>query len=232
MPVRAVFFDLGGTLIGNNLSTFETFQKILESAGFSISIPQVEEAFTRVKEGEGAIFYQLLGKIPPTELYGLWDSMILRALGIEDDGTLASTVDSQWFAVSSPFVYSDVVPFLIFLKENGIKTGIISNAYQEEIREILEIVGLDPEFDVIVGGDTIKKVKPDPGVFQYAMETLGIHPGEALYVGDEVERDYTAAERAGLMPFLVIRAQSEDLPEGVRTITTFAALQKVVEDLI
>jgi FMN phosphatase YigB (HAD superfamily) len=232
MPVRAVLFDLGGTLVGNNLSICETFHKILESAGISISIQQVEEAFTRVEEGEGAIFHQLLGKIPPAELYSLWDSMVLRALGIEDDGTLASTIDSHWIAVSSPFVYSDVVPFLGFLKERGIKTGIISNGYREEIQRILEIVGLDPEFDVIVGGDTIKRVKPDHCVFQYAVETLGIQPGEALYVGNIVEKDYTAAEKAGLIPFLVVRSQKEDLPEGVRTVTTFAALQRVVEDLV
>jgi FMN phosphatase YigB (HAD superfamily) len=232
MPVRAVLFDLGGTLIGNNLDTFETFHRILESAGISIPVQQVEEAFSRVKEGEGAIFYQLMGKIPPAELYGLWDSMILRALGVEDDGTLAGIIDNQWIAVSSPFVYSDVAPFLGFLKERGIKTGIISNAYQEEIQMILEIVGLDPEFDVIVGGDTIKRVKPDPCVFQYAVETLGIHPGEALYVGNVVEKDYTAAEKAGLIPFLIIHSQREDLPEGVRTVTTLTALQKVVEDLI
>ncbi|MGC1120224.1 MAG: HAD family hydrolase [Candidatus Methanofastidiosia archaeon] len=231
MPVRAVLFDLGGTLIGNNLNTFEIFHKILESAGISVSVQKVEETFIRVKEGEGVIFDQLLGKIPSIELYSLWDSMVLRALGIEDDGALARTIDSQWIAASSPFAYHDVAPFLAFLREKGIKTGIISNGYQEEIQRILEIVGLDPQgFDVIVGGDTIKRAKPDPCVFQYAVETLGITPNEAMYVGNLMEKDYTAAERAGLIPFLVIRSPRGDLLEGVRTVATLTALQKVVED--
>ncbi|MBU7037502.1 MAG: HAD-IA family hydrolase [Theionarchaea archaeon] len=233
MPVRAVLFDLGETLVGNNLNTFETFHRILESAGFTVSVRQVEEAFHLLKDGEGVVFDQLQGKIPPQDLYSLWDSMVLRALGIEDDGTLAIAIDNQWNAVSSPFAYPDVAPFLAFLKERGIKTGIVSNAYQEEIQDILEIVGLDPrEFGVIVGGDTVHRAKPDPYIFQYAVETLGIPPSEAIFVGNQMEKDYTAAEKAGLVPFLVLRSSSGTLPEGIRTVTTLEALYEVVEEHI
>lgn len=217
--------------MGNDLNIYETFHRILESQGISVSAQQVEEVFVRVKAGEGLIFDQLLGKIPPNELYCLWDSMILRALGIEDDGTLAHIIDSEWNTISAPFVYPDVVPFLSFLKKRGIRTGIISNAYQEEIQRILEMVGLDPlEFDIIVGGDTVKRVKPDPLVFQYAVEALEIAPVEALYVGNLMEKDYSAAEKAGLIPFLVLRSPSDDLPEGTKAVTSLEALQDVMRD--
>ena len=76
---------------------------------------------------------------------------------------------------------------------------------EEEIKEICNDVGLTRFFDVIVGVDTVKVAKPDPHIFYYALGTLGITPGEAVYVGNDVEKDYKGSQKVGMHPLLIVR---------------------------
>ena len=108
------------------------------------------------------------------------------------------------------------------------KTAIVSSIYEQEIEKMLDMGGLDRGlFDVIVGADTIQRKKPDPEIFQYALENLGIRPEEALYVGDDLEKDYRAAEIVGMIPLFLARRE-DDVPGDVRRITS---LRSVIEYL-
>ncbi|NIU82600.1 MAG: HAD-IA family hydrolase, partial [Candidatus Korarchaeota archaeon] len=71
------------------------------------------------------------------------------------------------------------------LKQRGLKIGLISTAYEEEIHFIIEKADLEKTtFDIIVGVNTIRKVKPDPDIFNYAISRLKVKPEEAIFVGD------------------------------------------------
>lgn len=224
MSIKAVFFDLGDTLIESSSSAFETFQKILKTQGVYVSVEEVENAFTAAREELGDKFEQLIGRIPSSEFYRMWDSCVLKALRITDNGDLARIIHEQWSTTIKIMMFPDVKPTLTILKGKGIKTGIISNAYEEEIREICEGVGLDELFfDIIVGSDTAQKAKPDPEIFTYALRKLKITPEEAIFVGNDLEKDYNGAKRAGMNPFLIVRGDAET-PEPVTYIRSLRDL--------
>ena len=60
-------------------------------------------------------------------------------------------------------------------------------------------------FDVTVGADVARKPKPYKEIFLYALNMLGVLPQDALFVGDNPELDYEAAEKVGLKPLLIDR---------------------------
>ncbi len=224
MPTKAVLFDLGGTLIENVLNPFETFQKILENRGIRVTVEDVERAFTATGEELGDRFVQLAGKIPFIELYRTWNLYVLKVLGVEDEN-LAKKVNEQWLNVCGIAVYSDVPEILVYLRERGIKTGIISNAYEEEIYQICEMADMDTNlFDVIVGADTVENMKPGPEIFLHALHVLGVAPEEAIYVGNSLEKDYRGAEKAGLKPVLLLR-EGKGIAADCRCIGSLAGLK-------
>jgi putative hydrolase of the HAD superfamily len=218
MPVRAVLFDLGGTLIQTSLNTFETFQKILENQGVNVSTAEIERAFAAAEEELGDEFKQKIGKVSPSRIYEIWDSHVLKALEIEDDGSLGRIIDEKWLETTNITVFPDVQPTLAFLERNRIKTGIISNAYEEEIYQICDMVDLRRAcFNIIVGADTAKKIKPDPEIFKYAARMLKISPEEAIFVGNDIEKDYKGAKNAGMNPFLIARSDAA-VPKSIHCI--------------
>ncbi len=229
MPIKAVLFDLGDTLIRNKLTTSETFQKILEHKGIHVTVEEVEKAYGEANQKYGSEFQELAGKIPLSELYTRWDTHVLDALGVEDDGNLAREVNRMWFLTSDVEIFPDVNPALTMLRYKGVKTGIVSNAYEEEVQQLLEIVGLNKDFfDLIVGADTIKRGKPDPEIFMYAVKKLRMRPEEAIFVGNSVEKDYRGAERVGMSPLLIERSHAQ-VPEKVRYVRILLSLKDYLE---
>lgn len=228
MSIKGVLFDLGDTLIEASPSVFETFQKILASEEVYVSVDQVKQAFSAAEEELGDKFMQQVGKMPITTFFGIWNFHVLKALNITDRA-LARKINQQWYNTIEIALFPDVVPILTDLKRKGIKTGIITSAYEKEIQKICEIVALDRSlFDVVVGSDTIKRAKPEPDIFVYALNILGIIPEEAIYVGDNLKKDYKASENVGMNPLLIVR-HDNDVPENVEYITGLTSLLDYLE---
>jgi len=108
--------------------------------------------------------------------------------------------------------------------------GIISTAYEQDIEAITQKTGLQKElFEIIVGADTLKKTKPDPEVFKYALTRLKVKPQETLFVGDEIDADYRGAENAGIHALLIQR--TENRTSQTSDLSTIASLEEVFKYL-
>ena len=99
----------------------------------------------------------------------------------------------HFFAARNAVIpYDDVLPGLLRLKGRAL-LGSISNGNAD-----LQAIGLAHHFQVSVAAHQLGVAKPDAAIFHAACEQLGVAPGEALYVGDDVLLDVQAAQRAGL----------------------------------
>ena len=111
-------------------------------------------------------------------------------------------------------VYEDVVPLLAAIKKDMIKVAVISNM-DSRFQHIMDGLGLDDFFDksnTFLSYDMLME-KPDPGVFIYARHKM-IHgdDGYCWHVGDEVKKDYIAANKVkGWKGFLIDRDNSRKL---------------------
>lgn len=89
------------------------------------------------------------------------------------------------------------------LRRRGYRLGVISNA-DGRIDPLLESVGLREHFEVVVDSGLVGIDKPDPRIFQHALERMGgIDPPEAVYVGDIYEIDVVGARAAGMRAILI-----------------------------
>lgn len=219
MTIKAVLFDLGGTLIKFDVvHPGEVFQRILISLGISRSLDETKTAFLNAeKEAKDLNLLSSFGKMDREEYWNQWDALVLKHLGIAENVELAGIVQSKWFDFVNFTLYPEVKDVLMELQQRGLKLGLISTAYEEEIHLNLEMVNLEKApFDIIVGVDTIKKVKPNPDIFNYAISKLNVKPEEAIFVGDNVEADYEGAKNAGIHALLIDRTEKQQ--SGLRKI--------------
>jgi HAD superfamily hydrolase (TIGR01509 family) len=158
------------------------------------------------------------GKMKLQEYWPKWDSLVLKHLNIADSEELANLVHSMWFDHVDCTSYPEVKEVLTKLKQMELKVGLVTTAYEEEIDLILDKAKLTKKtFDIIVGADTIKKVKPHADVFRHALKMLKVEAKEAVFVGDSIDADYRGAQKAGLRAILLTRRGNHQ-EQGFKTI--------------
>jgi HAD superfamily hydrolase (TIGR01549 family) len=215
-----VLFDLGGTLVeADAVHPGEIFRRILAYMGISKSLDETKNAVLNAdKEAKDSNLVSLFGKIQCEEYWRKWDSLVLKHLGLEENEELAKTVHSRWFDFLGFTLYPDSEEVQRELRLRGLKLGLVSNGYEEEIHLILEKVNLEKAtFDIIVGVDTVQCMKPHPDVFKYALKKLKVKPEETVFVGDDVERDYRGATNACMHALLIDRKEKQK-QSGLKTI--------------
>ena len=217
--VKAVLFDLGGTLI-KTAEIPHVMKRILEDCGINRSLEDVSIAWKKVDKGLN--FRDLTGLLD--EFWVQWNVRILRNLQV-NSGTrrLAEFIITRWWDYSDVTLFPDAQKILPLLKEKGLKIGVVTNGLQSDVDEILPKVGLQDFFDVVVVIDTLRKMKPDVEVFHYALQRLETAASKAVFVGDELEADYKGARGAGLTVYLIDR-DGKVHDEGVNRISSLEDL--------
>lgn len=107
-----------------------------------------------------------------------------------------------WDAASPGVPTEGILSFLSFLKEQGIRTGVISNiTYCEEaVKERIDNLITNHEFEFIIATSAYVFRKPNKRIFELALEKADLKPSEVWYIGDNYECDVVGARNAGLFP--------------------------------
>jgi putative hydrolase of the HAD superfamily len=202
MKYKAVLFDLGGTLV-KTAGIPEIFRRILESFGSRVDIDLIEKAY----EANKIRFDVEAGQVELGESFWTkWNANLLIEVGIENDTEhLARRISDAWWNHAGLQLYSDVLPTVTNLSTKKIPTGIVTNALRNDYEQILRRLRIEQYFDIVVGTDDCRAAKPDPRIFEYALEKLNLEPSETIFVGDDVRRDYEGSKKAGMKPLLISR---------------------------
>jgi 2-haloalkanoic acid dehalogenase type II len=217
MKYRAVLFDLGGTLV-NTVDVSEIFRRILETFGFRVDVDEIRKALEINRSNLDVEAGQVeLGE----SFWTKWNANLLIDVGIESDTEhLARRISDAWWNHSGLQLYPDVMPTLASLRTKKILIGIVTNALRNDYEQILQRLKIEQYFDVVVGTDDCRAAKPNPKIFQYALEKLKLKPSETIFVGDDLRRDYEGSKKAGMKPLLISRQRkaSKDI-ESVSELT-------------
>jgi putative hydrolase of the HAD superfamily len=81
-------------------------------------------------------------------------------------------------------LHPDTVPFLESLRDRGVRTAIVSNC-ADNTRPHLQLTGLSALVDELVLSCEVGRAKPDPAIFEIALERLGVSAADALFVDDQ-----------------------------------------------
>ena len=112
---------------------------------------------------------------------------------------------------------SEATNVLLSLKAAGMRIAVVSNTEDGRAKESLALANLASHFEIVIDSHMVGRSKPDKEIFQFALDGLGLDPGEAAYVGDSYGYDVIGARRAGLYPILLDRMGAyESEPELTR----------------
>ncbi|APW98031.1 haloacid dehalogenase [Halobiforma lacisalsi AJ5] len=76
--------------------------------------------------------------------------------------------------------------------------GVVSDVDDHEGKRILEAFGIRDRFDSITTSEEVGRTKPDPAIFETALEKAGVAPDRALMIGDRYDHDVAGADAAGM----------------------------------
>jgi 2-haloalkanoic acid dehalogenase type II len=118
--------------------------------------------------------------------------------------------------------YPDAAPALRDLRARGLRAVVASN-WDCSLDEVLRRAGLRDLVDGVVASAKVGAAKPDPRLFEAALELAGCTPADAVHVGDSPDKDVAGAEAAGVRAVLIDR----DAASG-GAITTLEQLPSVL----
>ncbi|MFC2162830.1 HAD family hydrolase [Candidatus Altiarchaeota archaeon] len=178
--IKAVLFDLDGVLVDSEVISRKASDKILADAGIFQTEQERKRVFGRrtLDNYRDAIEARGLD-VDPQELVGK-KNQLFKKLIIGELKPLPGVLD-----------------FIGLIKDNELKTAVVSSSPLERVNASLEEVGLLLEFDFIISGDCVSKGKPDPEPFLLAAEMLKVHPGGCIVVED-AQAGIDAGKAAGM----------------------------------
>ena len=187
VPLRAVLFDLDGTLLDTAADISLALNRAIAEFGWA----PVAASDTRNLIGRGGpMLVQRAAELQQRPLDATTQTAIVERF-FHHYGELQGTDESA----ARPF--PGAAEGLRGLHEAGLRTAIVTNKQQRFGIALAKRLGLAPWVDVYVGGDSCVRRKPDPMPVLFACGSLQVAPSEALLVGDSIN-DVMAARGAAV----------------------------------
>lgn len=95
--------------------------------------------------------------------------------------------------------FANLIEMLETLKRKNLKLGIITNGKGQFQMDNIKALGIENYFDTILVSEWEGIKKPDPEIFERALERLTISPKESIFVGDHPVNDVEAAKSVGMI---------------------------------
>ena len=204
--ITTVLFDAVGTLIYLPRTVGDHYREAALPFGVDLAAGQLDHAF-RTAWKDAPTRANTFGPRPDDDK-GWWRDLVRRV--IDDTLPVAQRqsfpfeayFEAVYAHFAEPgvwFAYPEVTGVLADLKSRGLKLGLVSN-FDRRLHAVLDHLGLAGFFAEVVISSEVGIDKPDPGIFQLALDTLAAQPAEAVHVGDDPKCDW-GATAAGLRVF-------------------------------
>jgi HAD superfamily hydrolase (TIGR01509 family) len=180
--MKALIFDLDGTLIDSVYPHTLAWQRILHQFGLECPAWAIHRRI------------------------GMSGKLLIKAIAREHGRTLSDAVIEKLEAQHGD-LFHDLAPsspplpgareLLAFLHESDVAYGIATSGKRSAIEGSLKALALSPAA-IVIDGDMVSEVKPEPDLFLVAQEKLHVEQAQCLVVGDAVW-DIHAARRSGIL---------------------------------
>jgi HAD superfamily hydrolase (TIGR01509 family) len=132
----------------------------------------------------------------------------LSGLGIEPEPDLVGDLSRRDVELSSAStrLCEDTIPFLEWLRSNGVLTALVSNC-ADTTRPQLERLGVIPLVDAAILSCEVGSMKPYPEIYVTALEELGVAAVDAVFIDDQ-PTFCVGAEALGIRPIQIARAEA------------------------
>lgn len=207
--IRAVTFDVGGTLIEPWLSVGHVYSTVASRHGFEISPEILNERFATAWKAKHNFGHSM------RDWSDLVDATFGDLIPKPPSQTFFPELYEEFAVRRSWKVFDDVVPYLTELRERNLRLAVISN-WDERLRPLLVSLELAHFFETIVVSIEVGTPKPDANIFKVGAAKLQLPPDQILHIGDSPREDVEGARNAGFDALLIHRHAGQILPTLLR----------------
>ena len=188
MPLRALLFDLDGTLTESDPFHGAAYQQVLAARGVVI---------------DRATYLERMSGRPNPDIV----AEFVPGLGPDAAQALIDEKEARYRQLAGGLTpVAGLIELLAWARERSLKLGLVTNASRENVAFTLGALGLEGAFEVEVHPELVANPKPDPEPYRYALASLDVAPDEALAFEDSAS-GVQAAVAAGLRTVGLTTAQ-------------------------
>ena len=181
----AVLFDMDGVIFDSEQAVLAVWRELAEELGLS----DIESVFLRCVGTNKARTEEIFRAAYPALDFARFDAEARRRF------------HTRWSGGNLPRK-PGAGEILQALKDRAVPLALASSTERAVVRQELDEAGLLGFFDAVIGGDQVKRSKPDPEIFLRAAEALGAEP-ERCFVIEDSFNGVRAAAAAGMRPLMV-----------------------------
>jgi putative hydrolase of the HAD superfamily len=189
---KALLFDFGGTIDADGEHWLDRFFALYEDAGLDFHREEIKRAFYRADglcHADPGVLS--VGFRPLVRRHVSYQFEALNVHDAQRENRLADRFcdRAELFFVHRASLFEHL--------RTRFRIGVVSNFFGN-LKEVFEDVGLARSVDVIIDSGCVGVAKPDPRIFELAIERLRLPPGLAAFIGDSYERDMMPSAQLGL----------------------------------
>ena len=197
MQIKHIFFDLDHTLWDFETNSNKTFAFIFEKNKLDISFENFIEAYKPINHKYWKLFRE--DKVSKQNLRYFRLKEAFDAIGYDASDDTIHLLSEEYITFLSQHnaLFDNAIEVLIYLREKY-RMHIITNGFEEVQFKKLQNSNLLPFFDQIITSEKVGVKKPNPKIFQYALEISGAASEESIMIGDNFEADILGARNVGM----------------------------------
>lgn len=210
--VRAVTFDIGGTLIAPWPSVGHIYAQVAAEHGHTGLAPELlNQQFGTAWQARKDFQHTQAqwAELVDATFFGLIDAIPSR--------TFFPQLFERFVQPAAWRIFDDVRPALDMLRSRGLRLGVISN-WDHRLRPLLRGLNLVDYFECLVISCEVGCSKPARGAFERAAKLMSLAPETLLHVGDSPEMDVQGARAAGFGAVLLDRNAGEASRGTIRSL--------------
>ncbi|MBS7622642.1 HAD family hydrolase [Candidatus Bathyarchaeota archaeon] len=239
MSLKAVLFDLGGTLTSRNIEdrlvdegALRSLSAIIASKGYTISEGCLLEEYWRNYQIVNDLRERFSVEIPMKSwlgslIYRLCDRNIAdEVIRIAENHLVEARVNSAALLPGTEWVLETLI--------SKYRLGVVTNTSSERVSYgVIQRLGLNRFFECVVTSAELGIRKPYPGVFHFALREMGVESEEAVFVGNSYTDDVVGSLRAGMRSCFVGEWEevSERIYEPDAIVDTLSKVPEAVESI-
>lgn len=189
----ATFWDIGGVILDSS-SVRTAHERFVDELCGRHDLGEPDEVLETWRAEIGAHFREREGTAFRSAREGYERAM----------AAIGDVPNAEWEPILDRTLFESIEPnpgateTIEALSERELHLGVISDVDTAEGRRILETFGVYDRFDSITTSEMVGRTKPDPAIFEAALETAGVTPERSLMIGDRYRHDMDGAKRAGM----------------------------------
>lgn len=227
--IQHVLFDLDNTLWDFSGNSKRILAHIFADLQLTEKgVPDFESFYTQYMFRNQYLWEQYaLGNVTRDEVRHNRFFITLHDFGIQHYALAAEAADYYIYHTRRQ---TDLLPYtrevLTYLSAKY-RLHIITNGFDEVQFFKLENTGLRHYFDTVTTAESAQSLKPNKGIFDYALRSIPASPDACLYIGDSAEADGTGSTQAGL-DFIWFNAERKENVHGFKQVH---GLQELLDHL-